>query len=846
MKFLLNSWTWKMVWRETRATPKRLTIYICSMALGVAAVVAIQSFGDNLNQAMNQQAKALLGADLVIRSRQPLTNEAQSLIESLGGKQSREVRFSSMVRFPNSNTMRLVQVRALEKNFPYYGRLTTEPHQAAQTFFNSPAALIDDRILQQYAIKIGDSVKIGEATFIVAGKLTRIPGEAIVTSLIAPKIYISISYLEQTQLVQKGSRISYRTYFKFKPKTDVEQLVKNIQPALNQYHLRSETVEEQKKDIGRPMENSYLFLDLVALVALLLGSIGIASAVHVHIKQKLETVSTLHCLGVPVAQTFYIYVLQTVVMGLIGVLLGSLLGTLAQQLMPKILTDFLPLEVPIVISWKAIFQAAFMGFSLSVLFALLPLSVVLNISPLNSLRLSYENQSTTIKNPMKWLIGGLIVVTVYSFILMQSKHWSHGIWFLGTIVGVFSVLGVLSWITVCLVRRFFPHSWSYIWRQGLANLYRPNNQTVILIMTIGLSTFLIATLVLVQNILVKQVLQATSEGKANLVLFDIQTDQRQTILDMVQASQLPILQDVPIVTMRLSAINEIPVEEISANPDSEISKWALLREYRSTYREHLTDSEKIIAGKWLDKKQHLSTLNEISLEERIAERLGVSLGDQLVFDVQGVPIETTIGSIRRVEWRRIQTNFFVLFPPGILEKAPQFHVLATRTDSAHTSAILQRSILNHFPNVSAIDLSLVLKTLDDVLHNMAFVIRCISLFSIFAGLLVLVGSIANSRYQRVQESILLRTLGASQNQIIQITVVEYFFLGILAATTGLILSIVFSWALARFLFEVNFSIEFNSLMMIFLAVTTFVLLLGGVSNLGLCRRPPLEILRTKV
>ena len=307
-------------------------------------------------------------------------------------------------------------------------------------------------------------------------------------------------------------------------------------------------------------------------------------------------------------------------MGLMGVLLGSLLGTSAQQLMPKILTDFLPLEVPVVISWKAIFQAAFMGFSLSVLFALLPLSVVLNISPLNSLRLSYENQPTATKNPMKWLIGGLILVTVYSFILMQSKHWSHGIWFLAAIVGVFLVLGGLSWITIYLVRRFFPHFWSYIWRQGLANLYRPNNQTVILIMTIGLSTFLITTLVLVQNILVKQVLQATSEGKSNLVLFDIQTAQRQTILDMVQAYQLPILQDVPIVTMRLSAINGTPVEEISANPDSEISKWALLREYRSTYRENLTDSEKLIAGRWLGKKQHLSAPNEISLEERIAER----------------------------------------------------------------------------------------------------------------------------------------------------------------------------------------------------------------------------------
>ena len=843
MKFLLNKWTWKMAWRDARTTRRRLLLVVSSMVLGVAALVAIHSFGENLERAMNQQAKALLGADLVIRSRQPLTAEAQALLKSLGGEQSQEVRFASMVRFPDSNTMRLVQVRALQGDFPYYGKLETEPRQAAQTFLNSPAALIDDRLLLQYGTEIGHSVKIGEATFTVAGRLKRIPGEAIVASLIAPKIYISRSYLEQTRLTQKGSRMNYRTYFKFEPGTDVEELVENIQPDLRKHRLRSETVQEQKEDVGRPLENLCLFLNLVAFIALLLGGIGIASAVHIHAKQKLETVATLRCLGVPAAQTLSIYVLQTAVMGLVGVLLGSLLGTALQYLLPGVLTSFLPLEIPIAVAWKAIFQGAFVGFGVGVLFALFPLVAVRKVSPLSALRFSYEDQSTVTRDPLQWLIGGLIVTAICGFSVMQSERWTHGIWFAAAIVGVFLLLGLLAWMITWLVQRFFPHFWSYVWRQGLANLYRPNNQTVVLIMAIGLATFLIATLLLVQGSLVEQVLEATSEDKPNMVLFDIQTDQRTEILDIVRASQLPVLQDVPIVTMRLASINGRSVEDITADPDSEVSEWALLREYRSTYRENLIDSEELIEGRWSGDKKDLSAPAEISLEERIARRLGVSLYDQLVFDVQGVPIETVVGSIRRVEWRRIQTNFFVLFPPGVLEEAPQFFVLATRTDSAQASAALQRAVLHRFPNVSAIDLALVLQTLDTVLSNAAFVIRFISLFSILTGLVVLVGSVVSSRYQRIKESVLLRTLGASKRQITQIMAVEYFSLGVLAAATGLALAILSSWALAFFLFEVSFSVEITSLATIFLAVVALTLLIGVLSNRSLCRRPPLEILR---
>ena len=318
---------------------------------------------------------------------------------------------------------------------------------------------------------------------------------------------------------------------------------------------------------------------------------------------------------------------------------------------------------------------------------------------------------------------------------------------------------------------------------------------------------MITTLFLVQSTLLNAVSLAGSGDRPDMVLFDIQSDQREEILQIVRSLDLPIQQDVPIVTMRLASINGRTVQEISEEPDRGRRDWALFREYRSTYRESLIDSEEVLAGEWHGRVSSPSDKVWISLEQGIARDLGVSPGDQLVFDVQGMPVETEVGSLRKVDWERMQTNFFVVFPVGVLEDAPQFHVLMTQVRSAETSAQLQRTVVQLFPNVSTIDMALVLETVDAVLDNVTFVIRTMALFSIITGLVVLVGAVISSRYQRIRESVLLRTLGASRLQIRKIMAIEYLFLGFFAAVTGLVLAIVSSWALSYFFFETEFVME---------------------------------------
>jgi len=365
-------------------------------------------------------------------------------------------------------------------------------------------------------------------------------------------------------------------------------------------------------------------------------------------------------------------------------------------------------------------------------------------------------------------------------------------------------------------------------------------------LSLGLGTFLISTLYMAQSTLLAQVSLTGSGNNPNMVMFDIQSDQKESVANLVRSFDLPLLQQVPVVTMRLSAVRGKTTEELLKDSNPSIPEWALQREYRSTYRDSLIDTEEVIAGAWPGNVDRSSSTVPISLEEGIAETLKVSVGDQLIFDVQGVPMTTTVSSIRKVDWRRVQPNFFVVFPSGVLEDAPQFHVLVTRVSSNEGSARLQRAVVQEFPNVSIIDLTLVLNTIDSVLSKVSFVIRFMALFSILTGLIVLASAVISGRYQRIQESVLLRTLGASRAQIIKIMVIEYLFLGGFAAFTGLLLALAGSWALAHFVFDAAFAPAVLPILITLILVVGLTILIGMLNSRGICNRPPLEVLRVDV
>jgi putative ABC transport system permease protein len=662
---------------------------------------------------------------------------------------------------------------------------------------------------------------------------------------VAPPVYIPYRYLEQTGLLKKGSRFSFNFYYYFGAATDVEKLVSTIGPKLDKEGLDHETVASRKRNTGRAFEDFTQFLTLISFIALLLGCIGVASSVHVYIREKLSSIAILRCLGANGSQAFLIYLIQITAIGLLGSVIGATLGTLVQQILPAVLQDFLPVELSTSISWLSVGYGILLGILISLLFGLLPLISIRKITPLNTLRLSFEQVKKPL-DPYKWLIYFIILLFIATFTRQQIEAWPQAIVFTASIVGAFLVLTLVAWSLRWLVRRFFPASWNYLWRQGFANLYRPNNQTLILVVTIGLGTALIGTLYFIQSILINRVALSASGNQPNIVLFDIQPGQKDQVANLAAQYQLPILQQVPIVTIRIEEIKGKNADDVRKDTTSEIPRYAFESEFRVTYRDTLTSSEKIVEGKLGKRLQSPNDIIYVSMDEGNARWLHVNVGDSIVFNVQGMLVPTVLGSIRKVDWQRIQTNFRIIFPPGVLENAPQFQVLVTRVPSAVVSARFQQAVVRQFPNVSIIDLGLVLSVLNDVLNKIGFVIRFMAAFSMITGLIVLIASVLISKYQRMQETVLLRTLGASSRQILIITALEYFFLGALAAITGIILSLAGSWALATYTFDASFMPAWWPVFIIFVSISLLTVIIGLFNSWSFLNKPPLEILRKEV
>lgn len=830
-----------MAWRDSRRNRSRLFLFISSIILGIAALVAIYSLGDNLKNDIDNQAAGLIGADLEISTNKPIEPKLRKLVDSLGSTRSEEQSFASMVYFPKSEGTRLVQVKALQGNFPYYGSLETEPAGAGTLFKTRRSALVDKTLLLQYNASVGDSVKIGKVTFVIEGALLKAPGQTGISASVAPVVYIPLEYLTRTGLAQKGSRINYKFYYKYDRQIDVEKMVTSLEPRFDADGINYNTIASQKESTGKSFSDLTKFLSLVGFIALLLGCIGVASSIHIYMKEKINPIAILRCLGVQSKQAFMIYLVQIASIGFAGSLVGALLGTLIQQFLPVVLKDIMPVEITTAISWKSVIQGIVLGLVVSLLFALLPLISLRKISPLNTLRLSVT-EGTFKNDGARWIVYLLILLFILVFTRQQLNTWRETFFFTGGIFAAFGILTAIAKFAMWLVRKLFPSSWSYLWRQGLANLYRPNNQTIILIVSIGLGTFFICTLFSIQSILLSRITLATSGSQPNMVLFDIQTAQKDKVVALSNQYNVPILQQVPIVNMRLESING--KTGASNKGDTSFRRGAFTREYRVTYRDSLISSEKLAQGRWYRAKAEPSQTIFISVDEGWANRQKLKLGDTMVFNVQGASISTIIGSFRQVDWGRVQTNFLIVFPTGVLEDAPQFNVLLTHVPSEAVSANFQKAMVKSFPNVSIIDLALILKTIDDILGKIGFVIRFMAAFSIITGLIVLVASVLISKYQRIQESVLLRTIGASRKQILTITALEYFFLGSLAAATGIILSLASTWALATYTFKTEFTADALPLTIVFAVICILTVVIGLINIKGVLKKSPLEVLRS--
>lgn len=837
MSFIL-----KTALRDARHQPKRLLLCALSIVFGVAAMVAVDSYSANLTQAMDAQAKALLGADLEITSRSAFGEQAELIFDTIGGEQSRETRFASMAYFPKAEQTRLVQVRALGGGFPFYGEFETEPAGQNPALADRPVIVLDPLLFVQYGLEVGDVVRLGDLDFTIAASLQSVPGEAAFAGLFAPRAYIPLSQLEKTGLIGTGSIAFHRVYFSGLDRP-AEQIVDTYSGRMATARLEAETVADRREDVGEPLENLSRFLSLVGFVALLLGGVGIAGAVQAYLQKKRATVAILRCLGSDARTAFSVFLLQVTGIAIVGSLAGAALGVLCQSALPSLLAPLLPFELEFFIHPPSVLSGFLYGFITALIFGLFPLLPLRRISPLQALRANFDTGGQR-KEPLAKVLALVAAISLAAFCMSRTELWWHGLVFAAGLGLVVLVLWLVAWCMKWFLKRFFRPS-NFLLRQASANLHRPNNRTVFLSVSLGIGTFLIFTLVLIQSGLLQQTDIAARSNDPNILFFDVQPDQYAGLEATLSGRGMAVLESAPIVTMRLSAVKGRSVSAIKNDPNNKIDDWILNREWRSSYRGELGVAEELTGGEYVSEWDGFKEPVPISMEADMASDLSIQIGDTLTYDIQGIQMEVVVSSLRKVDWTELRPNFFATFPLGVLEGAPQWWIAVARSPDVVTTAAIQTELFQKYPNISAVDLNVVIDALQSLFGRINFAIRFMGIFTAITGVIILANAVTTSRNQRVRESVLLRTIGASARQIRMILALEYALVGFVAAFIGVGLAVAASAALGLWLFKVEFLVPYALIGLAVGLVTTLAVFTGLLSSRGIASHPPLAILRTE-
>ena len=825
--------------RDSRKDRSKLLLFMSSIILGVAALVAINSFNDNLVRDIDTQSKSLLGADMTVGGNKPIPESLLAALDSIPSEKSTEVELFSMSYLPSVDQSQFVRLKGLTGDFPYYGKLITEPASAAGTYKRGANALVDDGMMLQYGLEVGDSIKLGDQTFLIQGRLMNAFGNVDVGTSFAPSVYIGGEQVASTNLMQPGSLVNYKNYYKVSGNIDLDEWEDSRRRMLRNEGMRVTTIENQRENLQEAFSNLNNFLNIVALISLLLACIGVASSVLIYVKTKVQSIAILRCLGMKGEEAFMVYFLQIFSLGTLSVLLGVAIGSFIQVLLPIVLKGFLPYEVNMTVSASATISGFLMGVLITTLFALGPLLGVRNITPLKTLRISDEPVKA---DPLRWLVYALIVLTVAGFMYtLTDSIKDAAIFTLGILIAFLVLFGVAKLVTWS-VKKFFPQRASFVLRQGLANLYRPNNQTQTLIVSIGLGTGILTLLFILQGLILGNVESMGAGNQPNTIVFGIEADQKEAMESIATSHDMPIIQHVPVVTMELAAWKGKTKKEWLRDTTVRVSRRATSREARVSYQAEMSPDEELLEGVYTGVHDGGDSI-QISLDQRYARGLDLSLGDEMVWNVQGALIKTYVGSFREINFRKMESRFFILFPTGVLEQAPQFMILVTKSPDKQVTADFRNDVVKSMPNASVIDLGNILATLNDIITKVSYVIKFMAGFSILIGLIVLISSLFLSKFQRIRESVLLRTLGASEKKIYRINAVEYAALGSLSALTGILLAVAGSFLLAKFVFELDFDLNWLPVIGIFFFIVILTVAIGLYNSRDVVKRSPLEILR---
>lgn len=844
----------RMVARETRASWRRLIFFFLCVAIGVGAMAAVRSVIQNVRGALAREARALTAADLIVQSNRPFDENARAIVDRhlapiRGSATTDLIETATMVRPEDMSkaVAKMVELQAVEAAYPFYGRVVLEggtPYR--HELLRGRGALVRPELLAQLGLVTGDRIVIGNEPFTIRGVIVSEPGRRAGFFTFGPRVLIDAADLASTGLTGFGSRVRYQRMVRISDAARLDDLTREMRIAFSNTLVTVRSYRNNEDRVGEQLQVAENYLGLVGYVMVVLGGIGVWSVTRVFIQQKLQSIAVLKCVGATVAQVLGVYVVQVLLLGAAGSLMGLALGALMLLAAP---TDaFAALgAISVGLTPSASLQAFGIGVLVSLLFALVPLLEVRRVRPLLLLReetsAPARRRLTLGLDPIQWLAGGSVVA-----VLVLLASWQAASWRVGGIVSIGFVLTAIALhlVGIAVVRAVRPLGrvqWFPL-RHAVNGLGRPGHQTRVILLAVGLGVFFILGVRLLQMNLTREFSVALQPDAPDMFLLDVQQDQAdalKTVLTAARADAAPRL--LPVLRARVTGVQG---KELNlASVESVRERGNIGREFTVTYRDHVQPNERVVEGTFWGTGQR-NAEGEVSIERGIRDRVHIGVGDLMRFDILGRTIEARVTSVREVDWSDSRNGGFVfVFRPDVLERAPHGFVATLKGPGDQTArARLQRDVVAQFPNVSVIDLRDVLRTVEGVLSNVTFGISVVGGVALASGLLILIGAVAMTKFQRLRDVALLKTLGASSRIIAALLVIEYGLLGSVAGAVGTVGASILSWVVSTYVLEIQWRLEPLTLAAAIVLTAGIVGIAGVLSSVDVLRRKPLAVLRT--
>jgi putative ABC transport system permease protein len=794
--------------RESRGSAGRLVFFAACLSVGVAAVVAVAGLSQALDRGIQVQARQLLAADIAVSSRRPIPDKVLSAIDLIpNARRTDIIELPSVVSVPSSGAdgsagpSLLCELKAVGPGYPYYGSIEIEPARPLEELLTAESTLVGPELLTRLDLAVGDTLKIGSEMYEIAGTVAGESDRLKIGVSIGPRALLSIAGMRRSGLMGLGSRVGYRVLVGLEDGTaraEVETSAATVREAVTEPEFVDvETYTQAQPNLRTALARVERFLGLVALLSLLIGGIGVAQAVRAWLAGRLDAIAVLRAIGVRPREVFFLYLAQTTGLALVGSVVGAFVGSVVAQAVPGILENLLPVRV--VVGWQpgAMVRGVVLGVGVALIFGLRPLFDVLRVPPVRVLR--RDADPLPVGGVVAGVLFGILVVGVMVTATAQSGSVVRGVLFGVGLMVATAMLALGAWIVVRVVGRMPRETGGVALRHGLAALARPGSGTLGAVVALGLGVLTVLGMYLIQNRLSAQ-LEADLPADAPTAFFiDIQPDQWDGVRDLLLDADAEAVDSVEVVVARLQSINGVPVSELVPEGDEESRRrrWVLTREQRLTSMETLPEDNVVIDGAlWSDPSK-----DEVSIEEDFATDMGVEVGDTVVFNVQGVPIELLVGSIRSVEWERFSINFFLVVEPGVLDRAPRYRIATARL-APGVELPVQDRLAASFPNVTMLRIRELLEKIVEVLEQVGSGVRFLGAFTVLAGIAILAGAVSAGAVRRGRQVALYKTLGMTRAQVVLVFAVEYALIGMVAGALGTVGAVALAYIVVRFGFEI--------------------------------------------